>query len=352
MEGTQTFAARWLPAVEDYMRRVLIDASPAVAGMYAMLRYHMGWEDQEGRPEIASQGKRVRPLVTLMACQAAGGEPNQALPAAAAVELLHNFSLIHDDIEDDSPTRRHRPTLWTWAGLPQALNAGDAMFTLARLALLGLSETGVPAERVLRAVHIFDQACLRLTEGQFLDIRFETLSQVLLDDYQAMIAGKTAALLAASAQLGAATATDDEALTAHFWRFGHALGLSFQIQDDILGIWGDEAMTGKSAASDILTRKKTLPVLYALSQPGADADALRAIYADSAPLTPADLPGILATARTSGRSRLCRGPGRGAGAGSVRRARRCPGTNRRLGIVAVPGHATAGSEQLTQQRHP
>lgn len=293
MTEFSAFSALWMPKLEAYLRSMVAGESPTVSGMYGMMRYHMGWEDQTGQPEAANQGKRVRPLVTLLACAAAGGDPYRVLPAAAAVELLHNFSLIHDDIEDDSPTRRHRPTLWTVVGPAQAINAGDAMFTLARLALARLSEREVPPLRVLRAFYLFDQTCLRLTEGQHLDMSFETRAHVSTADYLAMIGGKTAALLAASAELGAIAASDDEQMAGQFWRFGHELGLSFQIQDDILGIWGDEALTGKSAASDLLTRKKTLPVLYALDQPGHDAQALRSFYQPEYEPSSADLPLML-----------------------------------------------------------
>lgn len=289
-----SFSALWVPKLEAYLRTMLAGERPEVGGMYGMLRYHMGWEDRAGQPNAASRGKRVRPLVTLMTCAAAGGDPYAALPAAAAVELLHSFSLIHDDIEDGSPTRRHRPTLWTWAGQAQAINAGDAMFTVARLSLARLSERDVPLARVLRAFYVFDQTCLHLTEGQYLDMSFETRADVSTGEYLVMIAGKTAALLAASAQLGAIVASDDEVQAGHFWRFGHELGLSFQVQDDILGIWGDEALTGKSAASDLLTQKKTLPVLYALAQTGTDAEALRGFYQRGRALTSSDLPEMLA----------------------------------------------------------
>lgn len=289
----QQFAEAWLPEIEATIGGMVSGEREDLRGMYGMMRYHLGWENESGEPERSAQGKRIRPLVVLMACQAAGDEPSRALPAAAAVELVHNFSLIHDDIEDDSPTRRHRPTLWTWAGVAQAINTGDAMFILARLALLGLLETGVPATRVLWAHRVFDETCLHLTEGQYLDMSFENRARVSLQEYMAMITGKTAALLAASAQLGAITAGADTETAGHYWRYGHELGLSFQVQDDILGIWGDEAKTGKSAASDILTRKKTLPVLYALGQPGDDAAVLWRYYDSDRQLTEDDLPAIL-----------------------------------------------------------
>ncbi len=288
----EDFSRAWLPRIEQEMRALLENEPPSLRRMYGMLRYHLGWENQQGEPEDAPKGKRLRPLLALMTAQAAGGDPASALPAAAAVELIHNFSLIHDDIEDRSPTRRHRPTLWTWVGEPQAINAGDAMFVLAHLAMLRLQRHDLPPDRIIQAMEVLDETCLRLTQGQFLDMDFETRSNVTLDAYMAMITGKTAALIAASSVLGAiiAGAPDPETYRA----FGHELGLSFQIEDDILGIWGEEALTGKSATGDILTRKKTLPVLYALSLSGPQADELRAYYTREAPLTPDDLPSILA----------------------------------------------------------
>jgi geranylgeranyl diphosphate synthase type I len=293
MSDLTQFSKQWIPEIEAYMRQMVSGEREVLRGLYGMLRYHLGWEDQLGQPDSADPGKRVRPLVVLMACQAAGGDPQLAIPAAAAVELLHNFSLIHDDIEDRSPTRRHRTTLWNWVGEAQAINAGDTLFTLARLSLLSLSDNGISSEHVLNAQRIFDQTCLHLTEGQYLDISFETRTDVALPEYLTMIAGKTAALLGATAQLGAIVAGADEAEAGHYWRFGHELGLSFQVQDDILGIWGDEAQTGKSAASDILTRKKTLPVLYALEQDGPYSRALNAYYTADRDLNPTDLSMIL-----------------------------------------------------------
>jgi geranylgeranyl diphosphate synthase type I len=286
------FSQQWMPPLESEMRLMLSGEPSALREMYSMMRYHMGWEDRQGHPDNAPGGKRIRPMLTLLTCQAAGGDPQQALPAAAAVELLHNFSLIHDDIEDRSHTRRHRPTVWSWAGEAQAINTGDAMFTIAHLAMLRLRHQPLPPERVLEAMQIFDETCLRLTEGQYLDMRFETRNDVTLDEYMMMISGKTAALLAASTQLGAVIA--GEAYPEAWRSFGFELGIAFQIEDDILGIWGEEALTGKSATGDIITRKKTLPVLYALDQAGPAGDELRALYARPQPLTEAEVPRVLA----------------------------------------------------------
>lgn len=181
--------SHYLPPIEAEMRRVLDLPGDHLTGHYGMLRYHMGWLDPQLQPAQVNSGKRVRPVLVLLACEAAGAPADQALPAAAAVELLHNFSLIHDDIEDDSPTRRHRPTVWALWGRPQAINAGDAMFTLARTALADLPARGLSAGRTLEAFHVFDETCLRLTEGQYLDMSFENRMDVTVDEYLTMIVG-------------------------------------------------------------------------------------------------------------------------------------------------------------------
>lgn len=287
---TNKIYSRYLPLIEAEMQRVIGRAEGAYAGHYGMLRYHMGWVDPHMRPAVVNSGKRIRPVACLLACEAVGGALEDALPLAAAVELLHNFSLIHDDVEDDSPTRRHRPTVWALWGVPQAINAGDAMFTLARLALHGLGSRPIPPAMAMDACLIFDYACLRLTEGQYLDMSFEGRLDVTVDEYLLMIEGKTAALLSASLELGALVGGADQAARQHLAGFGRSLGLAFQMEDDILGIWGDEAVTGKSVASDILTRKKSLPVVYALENPLV-GEALRARYAE--PIGPADVPAVL-----------------------------------------------------------
>ncbi len=257
-----------LAAVEKQLQVVIGQLDqPLYQGLYKMLAYHMGWLNDQNLPD--GRGKRVRPLVVLLACSAAGGAWQSALPAAAAVELLHNFSLIHDDIEDNSDLRRGRPTVWARWGVPQALNAGDAQFTLAHLCLLELKE--IPLERVLRAARLLQETCLALTEGQYLDISFESRLEVTLEEYWTMITGKTAALLAACSGLGAVVAGAQDDVYRSFYTFGQKVGLAFQAQDDLLGIWGDETVTGKSASSDLLAGKKSLPILYGLihSQPFA-----------------------------------------------------------------------------------
>lgn len=231
--------------------------------LHEMISYQLGWTGKNAG--LKAEGKQLRALLCLLACQAAGGEWHQALPAAAAVELIHNFSLIHDDIEDNDQIRRGRPTVWKIWGEAQAINTGDAMFALANHSLLNLTETVSPAA-ALEAGKLFQATSLRLTQGQHLDISFENQDQVELETYWQMVGGKTAALLAFSLETGALAAEADPEIRSQYRDFGHYLGLAFQVQDDILGIWGDQDQTGKSTTGDLLLRKKTLPVLYGLAQ--------------------------------------------------------------------------------------
>ncbi len=277
---------RWLPEIEANLREVVSPSQDDLATYYGMLGYHMGWLDETLQPSDARVGKRLRPLVCLLSCEAAGGDPRAALPAGSALELIHNFSLVHDDIQDQSQHRRGRRAVWDVWGAAHGINVGDGLFVLARLALLRLDGSLLPERRRRAAAEALDQACLALCEGQFLDMTFESRLDVDLDQYLQMIRRKTAALLAASAQLGAIVATDDREQQSSLHAFGDRLGMAFQIQDDILGIWGDEARTGKSAAIDLRDKKKTLPVVYALNQrdnPGV-AQEIRALFRRDAPL--------------------------------------------------------------------
>ncbi|CAN5770657.1 polyprenyl synthetase family protein [soil metagenome] len=242
--------------------------------LYEMVRYHLGL-DRDG-----PRGKRLRPLLGLLAYESLTGDHRQALPGAAAVELGHNFSLVHDDIEDRDTERRHRPTLWRVYGVAQAINTGDTLFTLSRMALHRLTELGFADDKVLALLRLYDQTCLALCEGQFMDIwSAEHDERLSVDFYFDMIGRKTAALIAASIQAGAMLATDDEAVIEAYRGFGWALGIAFQLNDDLLGIWGDEQATGKEP-SDLAKHKKTLPVIYALERTAElDRQRLREVLA-------------------------------------------------------------------------
>ena len=271
----ETLTQEMLPALNREMKDVFqVNNSPPTL-FYGMMHYHMGWVDADMQPIAIYAGKQIRPLMCMLACAAAGGNWRQAVPAAAAVEILHNFSLVHDDIEDDSPTRRSRETVWKLWGVPQAINTGDAMFAISHLAMNRLIERGVPADIVVQALRRFDETCVRLTQGQHADMDFETRDHVTTDEYIDMIMGKTAVLVSLSMELGALIAGADASTVQNYAQFGLDLGLAFQVIDDILGIWGDEEKIGKSASTDITTKKKTLPVLYGLEQ----SQNLRNLYA-------------------------------------------------------------------------
>lgn len=249
------------PFIENELKQIIQrDNGGIYDGLRGMMAYHFGWEG-DGAGEKA-QGKRIRPLLTLLSTEAAGKKWKDALPAAAAVELIHNFSLIHDDIEDRSDYRHGRKTIWTMQGEAQAINTGDCMFALAFKALT--RSTGEPSD-VLKAVDLLQSTCVQLTKGQFLDMAYENAESLSVDSYWPMVGGKTASLLACSAAIGATVTGADQQVIDALKEFAWNLGLAFQAQDDWLGIWGDSALTGKSADSDLMTGKKSLPILYGLT---------------------------------------------------------------------------------------
>ena len=246
----------------------LLDALAALDGraplLGGMARYHLGYAGRDLQPidpRSVDRGKRMRPAVALLAAGAAGGDPLAAAPVAAALELLHNFTLIHDDVQDESSTRRHRPTVWSIWGIGQAINAGDALFAAAHLPLYRLPESGVPAGLTLRLLEAFDRMTIAIVEGQTLDLGFEGGAAVQPANYLEMIAGKTAAIVRYAAWAGALVGGADEAAANRWADFGLALGIGFQIRDDLLGIWGDPRETGKAAADDVRRRKQSLPML-------------------------------------------------------------------------------------------
>jgi geranylgeranyl diphosphate synthase, type I len=224
--------------------------------------YHLGWTDAAGTPTPrGAGGKAVRPALALLSALAAGEDAQAALPGAVAVELVHNFSLVHDDLMDGDTERRHRATVWTVWGSANAILTGDALLALASEVLLES-----PSPHAGAAARLLNATARELIRGQALDLAFERCPAVSVAECREMAAGKTGALLATSAAIGALLAGGPADLVDALAAFGAELGLAFQLVDDLLGIWGDPATTGKPVWSDLRSRKKTLPVTYAASR--------------------------------------------------------------------------------------
>ena len=275
-----------LPAMFDryreHLENTLAAAVPPLEhhAVNTLLRYHLGWCDPYGVPAAtpASQGKALRPTLCMFVCDALQGDPGHAAPAAAALELIHNFSLVHDDIQDQGMERRHQPTVWAVWGTEHALVAGDAMQSLGDLSTLNL-DGNVPPDTTIRISQLLTQSYLEMIEGQCRDLEFERREVIASEEYLDMIALKTGALIRSSMVIGATIATDDSETLEGVARFGRAIGRLFQIRDDYLGIWGDEAITGKSTDSDIVQRKKSFPIVYAFQHAdGADREELLRLY--------------------------------------------------------------------------
>ncbi|HLF77038.1 MAG TPA: polyprenyl synthetase family protein [Dehalococcoidia bacterium] len=285
MEGPEILY-RYRPAIELEVKRALGSQESVLADM---LRYQLGWTPA-GLPNLA---KCLRPSLCLLACEGLGGDLDKALPIAVAVELVHNFSLIHDDIEDGDDTRHHRATLWRAFGRDSAVVAGIDLWTVAYQTMSHAQETGLAAETVFEARRLLNDACSEMIEGQHQDLTYEQRTDVTLDEYIEMIGRKSGALISASLQLGALVAGAGADQIESFGAFGRNLGLAFQIRDDILGIWGEGSATGKPVGADIARKKKSLPVVHALQQAvGPDRDALRAVYTKTA-VEDADVDNVL-----------------------------------------------------------
>jgi len=230
-----------------------------------MIDWHMGWIEDSQTTII--EGKRLRPLLLLLFCNLTGGTWKTAIPAAAAVEFIHNFTLVHDDIQDNSPTRHARETLWVKYGIPLSINTGDSLYSLAEICLKEL-EPVYQSDDVIVINQLLNHTVLNLTKGQFLDLSFEKTDFVKLDSYLEMINWKTAELISACTQIGTILGSNSPQDIQNAREFGVNLGIAFQIQDDYLGIWGESNITGKSTQNDLISRKKTLPIIYGLQNKG------------------------------------------------------------------------------------
>jgi geranylgeranyl diphosphate synthase type I len=258
---------------EGYLESVL-DGAAAGNATGPLIREHFGLDDPN-----AKRGKRLRPQILLTVAEGEGADGSVALGAAAALELLHNFSLIHDDIEDGDEMRHGRPTLWTQHGVRAALVAGDAMSALAYLTLVDGSRS-LPPLTLAAMMRCLQEAHFRMCEGQAFDIGFETATFVTFEEYVRMIEGKTAALLAVACELGAWAAGVSEERAAAYSSVGRAYGLAFQVRDDVLGAWGLPEETGKPSGADIRRRKWSFPVAWALAQePSSERTIVAEAYA-------------------------------------------------------------------------
>jgi geranylgeranyl diphosphate synthase type I len=267
--------SRHLPLVEDALRWALPGTSSPLGKMCA---YHLGWVSPDGEPTGGGGGKMFRAALTMWACEACGGEPEWAVPAAAAVELIHNFTLVHDDIQDGDTTRRHRPTVWAVWGEAQGINAGDGLFAIAYMALLA---PGPRAERRMRAARSLSQAVLEVIEGQSLDLALEGRPDTPRSTYVRLITAKTGALLGACLEMGAIVAGAPPRTVTKLRNAGRLLGETFQMRDDWLGSFGDPDRTGKGRTSDLARRKLTYPVVSAFSRASySDQRRLCELYAD------------------------------------------------------------------------
>lgn len=245
--------------------------------MDTVAAYHFGWIDAEGRPADGDGGKAVRPALALISAEAAGATPETGVPGAVAVELVHNFSLLHDDLMDGDEQRRHRDTVWKVHGPAQAILVGDALFALANEVLL---ELGTPEAG--RATRRLTAATRKLIDGQAQDISYEHRERVTVEECLLMEGNKTGALLACAVSIGAVLGGADDRTADTLESFGHHLGLAFQAVDDLLGIWGDPDATGKQTWSDLRQRKKSLPVVAALAAGGPASERLAELLAADA----------------------------------------------------------------------
>ncbi|WP_425474061.1 polyprenyl synthetase family protein [Streptomyces qinzhouensis] len=248
-----------------------------VSPMDTVAAYHFGWIDAQGRPADGDGGKAVRPALALLSAEAAGAPPEAGVPGAVAVELVHNFSLLHDDLMDGDEQRRHRDTVWKVHGPAQAILVGDALFALANEVLLelGTVEAG-------RATRRLTTATRKLIDGQAQDISYEHRERVSVEECLEMEGNKTGALLACAVSIGAVLGGADDRTADALERYGYHLGLAFQAVDDLLGIWGDPDATGKQTWSDLRQRKKSLPVVAALAEGGEASRRLGELLAADA----------------------------------------------------------------------
>jgi geranylgeranyl diphosphate synthase type I len=305
------FFARYEDRIDAALRAELSEFScsnEAVAGIYDIHRYYMGWQEIDGTHTDSKGGKRMRPTLAILAADAVGGDLDRAMPIAVALEYVHNFSLIHDDLEDMDRVRHHRPTVWAVWGEPAAIVSGNAMLKIADAAAWKLRTAGVQEHVALEAEAVLTGHYLKMMEGQYLDIFFESVGSITVDQYLDMIERKTGALIEASIYLGglvAPVAGPDREKANALKAIGYEFGRIFQIRDDVLGVWGGEA-TGKPVGADIKRKKKALPAVHALStSKGASAKRLKEIFQTEGDLDEEDVHVVLEVMEKLGTEGYC-----------------------------------------------
>jgi geranylgeranyl diphosphate synthase type I len=272
---TPTALDRCRTSVQPAMEAAVARLDPATR---TVAEYHLGWIEADGTPRPDKAGKGVRPTLALLSAEAAGAPAEVGVPGAVAVELVHNFSLLHDDVMDRDTERRHRRTVWALWGESAAILTGDAMLALATEVLLE-----APSPHAAEAARELMVATRELVRGQVEDLSFESRLSVELQECLDMADGKTGALLAASSCIGAILAGAPEPVVSALRDSGRHLGAAFQLVDDLLGIWGNPSLTGKAVLADLRARKKSLPVTYVLCRGGADGEELADWYATEQP---------------------------------------------------------------------
>jgi geranylgeranyl diphosphate synthase type I len=289
-------------AVQEEIREVF---SSHRGFLYDLLRYQLGWTDQRGAPEDNPAPLHFPSTLALVSCEALSGDFRPSLPAAAGIELVHNFILVHGDVQSSRVEAQERPSIWWLWGPSQAINAGDGLHALGRTTIMRLAQRGVTAERVLRAVESLDRACLALCEGQCLDLDFQDQLVVTVGAYYDMIARKTGALAGCSAESGVLAAGADEAVSSKFREAGSRLGMAWQISRDIAELWGQSRRVG--TPSSVLHKKKSLPLIYALDNASvAVKRELGAIYMKRV-LQPEDASRVIEILEQAGARRFAEG---------------------------------------------
>jgi geranylgeranyl diphosphate synthase type I len=299
------FFSRYQSRIDEALRAELVGLEPDI---YDIHRYYMGWQEIDGSDSNSSGGKRMRPTLALLAADAVGGDLDRAMPIAVALEYVHNFSLIHDDLEDMDRVRHHRPTVWAVWGEPSAIVSGNAMLKIADAAAWKLRAVGVDDAVALEAEAELTSHYLKMMEGQYLDISFESEESVSVEQYLDMIERKTGALIEASIYLGSLVAPDsgpDRKKATALKEIGYDLGRIFQIRDDVLGVWGG-VETGKPVGADIKRKKKALPAVHALSaSTGAAGERLKQIFLTEGELEQKDVHIVLEEMENLGTQDYC-----------------------------------------------